>query len=179
MPDDKIVSEQLLQEKKDRERNLDRLRQQKRRELVEAKFGKIVPIPMLEETKTRLEIIIGKTALSRKEQNAAEKRSSVIAELVNQYYLDNILPRKHKNSELVYDVYNQIWQANFEGKPTAIIAKKLDNAGAGVPYLDSQSGEIVVEKGKWKKDDIDTYSNTALVIKMIESNEKSIKRKSE
>ncbi|ELI8237241.1 hypothetical protein RSG04_000541 [Yersinia enterocolitica] len=176
MPNDDLILQQLAQEKKEREKSLDRARQQKRKGLVEAKFGKIVPIHMLEETKTRLEMITEKTAISRKEQNAAEKRSSVIAELVNQYYIDNIMSHNHQNSELAYDAYNQIWLANFEGKPADVIARQLNKAGTRIPYFDNQSGKIVVESGKWKKVDIETFSDTALVIKMIESNEKMVKK---
>ncbi|MWL72603.1 hypothetical protein GQM09_19640 [Escherichia coli] len=177
MPNGDTILQPLMQQKVERERSLNRARQQKRKGLVAARFGNIVPIHMLEETKARLEMIAEKTAISRKEQNAAEKRSAVIAELVNQYYIDNILSRKHKNSELVYNVYNQIWQANFDGKPTDMIAKGLNNAGIDIPYFDNQSGKIVVESGKWKKVDIETFSDSALVIKMIESNEKKVKKK--
>jgi len=176
MPNDDMISKQLEQEKKERERELDKKRQQKRMEFVVRKFGKIVPIPMLEETKARLEMIAEKTAISRKEKNAAEKRSAVIAELVNQYYIDNILSREHENSKLLYDVYNQIWQANFDGKSSDKIARELNKEGIRIPYFDSQSGKILVETGIWKKDDIATLSNSALVIKMIESNEKKAKR---
>lgn len=177
MPNGDTILQPLMQQKAERERSLNRARQQKRKGLVAARFGKIVPIHMQEETKARLEMIAEKTAISRKEQNAAEKRSAVIAELVNQYYIDNILSRKHKNSELVYNVYNQIWQANFEGKPTDMIARELNNAGIDIPYFDNQSGKIVVESGKWKKVDIETFSDSALVIKIIESNEKKVKKK--
>lgn len=100
----------------------------------------------------------------------------MIAELVNQYYIDYILSHKHKNSELVYNVYNQIWQSNFDGKPTDMIAVELNNAGIDIPYFDNQSGKIVVESGKWKRDDIETFSNSAFVIKMIESNEQNVKK---
>jgi len=176
MPNDDMISQQLAQEKKEREKNLDKMRQKKRRELVAKKFGKIVPIHMLEETKARLEMIAKKTAISRKEHNAAEKRSSVIAELVNQYYIDNILSYEHENSELAYNTYNHIWQANFQGKPADVIARHLNKAGTRIPYFDNKSGKIVVESGKWKKDDIEFFSDSALVIKMIESNEKNTKR---
>lgn len=176
MPNDNMISQQPAQEKKEREKNLDKMRQKKRRELVAKKFGKIVPIHMLEETKARLEMIAKKTAISRKEHNAAEKRSSVIAELVNQYYIDNLLAYEHENSELAYNTYNKIWQANFQGKPADVIARQLNKAGTRIPYFDDKSGKIVVESGKWKKDDIETFSDTALVIKMIESNEKNTKR---
>ncbi|MDU2944239.1 MAG: hypothetical protein E7B58_10020 [Citrobacter sp.] len=176
MPNGDTILQPLMQQKAERERCLNRERQQKRKGLVAARFGKIVPIHMLEETKTRLEMIAEKTAISRKEQNAAEKRSAVIAELVNQYYIDYILSHKHKNSELVYNVYNQIWQSNFDGKPTDMIARELNNAGIDIPYFDNQSGKIVVESGKWKRDDIETFSNSAFVIKMIESNEQNVKK---
>ncbi|AKL12300.1 hypothetical protein AB182_13705 [Phytobacter ursingii] len=86
------------------------------------------------------------------------------------------MSREHENSKLLYDVYNQIWQANLDGKPFDKIARELNNAGIRIPYFDSQSGKIVVEAGIWKKDDIATLSNSALVIKMIESNEKKAKR---
>ncbi|EBF9651581.1 hypothetical protein KVH62_001155 [Salmonella enterica] len=176
MPNGDMISQQLEQEKKERERDLDKKRQQKRMEFVVRKFGKIVPIPMLEETKARLEIIAEKTVISRKEKNAAEKRSAVIAELVNQYYLDNILPCKHENSKLLYAVYNQIWQANFDGKPSDMIVRELTNAGIRIPYFDSQSGKIIVDSGQWKLDDVNKLSDTAAVIEMIESNEKKTKR---
>ncbi|HAT2207786.1 TPA: hypothetical protein I8271_005349, partial [Kluyvera intermedia] len=71
MPNGDMISQQLEQEKKERERDLDRKRQQKRMKFVVRKFGKIVPIPMLAETKARLEMIAEKTAISRKEKNAA------------------------------------------------------------------------------------------------------------
>lgn len=176
MPNDDMILKQLAQEKKEREKNLDKMRQKRRREFVAKKFGKIVPIHMLEETKARLEMIAKKTAMSRKEHNAAEKRSSVIAELVNQYYIDNILSCKHENSEIAYNIYNQIWQANYEGKPADVIARQLNKANTLIPYFDNRSGKIVVESGKWKKDDIEMFSDSALVIKMIESNEINSKR---
>ncbi|EHK3514655.1 hypothetical protein JVZ02_002344 [Salmonella enterica] len=58
-----------------------------------------------------------------------------------------------------------------------MIARELNNAGIDIPYFDNQSGKIVVESGKWKKVDIETFSDSALVIKMIESNEKKVKKK--
>jgi len=176
MPNENRILQPRTQDKTEWERSLGKARQKKRRELVAAKFGKIVPIHMLDETKVRLEMIAQKTAMSRQEQNAAEKRSSVIAELVNQYYIDNILTREHKNSELLYEVYNRIWQANFDKKPVDMIARELTKDGIGIPYLDSQSGIIDVDSGKWEHADIVKYTNSALIIKMIESNEEKNKK---
>ena len=50
MPNGDTILQPLTQTKTERERSLNRARQQKRKGLVAARFGKIVPIHMLEET---------------------------------------------------------------------------------------------------------------------------------
>ena len=163
---------EVTQEKKLREKELDRLRQKKRRELLTQKHGKIVPVHMKEETLNRLEKIFCKVTQSRNQNGEAEKRSTAITELINQYYIDNILRRQHATSEETYEIYNLIWQANVEGKPASVIIRELNGDSRRIPFLDEESGKIMFDDGEWVSKDIDTFSDTGKVIEMIESNER-------
>lgn len=167
--------EETLRAKKEREKKLDSLRQQKRRDLVSGRLGKLMPVHMKEKTKKRLELIFKKMALTRKEKNEAERRSTTIAELINQYYIDNILILEHETSVLTYEVYNRIWKGNLDEKTEGLIASQLNKEGVKIPYVDDISGKIVVEKGKWTREDIAKFSDTEKVIEMLESNEKKAK----
>lgn len=163
---------EIAKEKDDRRKKLNKLRQRKRRESLLEQFGKIVPVHMKNETLKRLEAVFGTILRNRHQSGEAEKRSTTITELINQYYIDNLLPRQSDTSEETYKIYCLIWQMNFDKNHEITIANHLTQEGIKTPFLDVKSGRIMLDSGKWKTEDVRQLSDASKIIKMIESNER-------
>jgi len=145
-------------------------RQQIRREKLK-KEGSRKTIYLNSSTLEHLNEIVKCTANSRNQRNDTERNSYAIDELINQYYIDNILEYEHEYSKKLVEIYEKIWIYIFEGKSNEDIAKKLNKEDIPYPNLPEEGTCIRFISIVWTEKHVIKCSNTRAIIKAIKKQE--------
>jgi len=156
--------------KKESRAKSDAERQQIRREKLK-KEGNRKTIYLNSNTLEHLNEIVKRTANSRNQKNDTERNSYAIDELINQYYLDNILEHEHESSEKLIDIYERIWTEAFEGVSNGGIARKLNEEDIPLPHFPEGNTGIRFISTVWTEKHVIKCSNARAIIKAVKAQE--------
>ncbi|CNH70667.1 hypothetical protein [Yersinia intermedia] len=145
----------------------DQQRQFESRTRLKQEFGSPISINLDECTKERLVEIFNKVASLDPKGSLASKRSKAVGELINQYYIDNILNKGNSISEEIYETYNKIWEYNFDKIPHTEIISKLNEEAIKIPCKGKDTGKTILKNRQWNSTDIEKISSTSYVVDLI------------
>lgn len=140
-------------------------RQSVRRDKLEEEFGKSFTLHMSVANRKRLDLVTEKiTGVYRP---GTREWSLVIAELINQYYIDYVMPSSGETSEYIHKKYGEIWGMQFvdEMRDKDIVAI-MNKRGDKVPTK-NEDGSVSLEKRKWNEDDVTLYRSAEKVGSLI------------
>lgn len=146
-------------------------RQSARREKLESEFGKSVTLHMSAGNKKRLDKVT--EHMTGNYRPGTRERSIVLAELVNQYYINYVMQPSGEIAGYIYEKYREISEMQFSGqKKDKEIAAIMNKQRDKVP-TESEDGTISLEKRKWEEEDVSVYRHAETVGILIKKATKS------